>query len=64
MTPAFEMKAQPKIHKGIYSEMVIPTPEQCHGFQPLVAWACAKNYERLYKNEDGLLDKFTDYLTL
>jgi endoglycosylceramidase len=54
-TAAFEMKAQPTIHKGIYADMMIPTPEQCdQDFEPLVSWASAKNYERLYKNEDGL----------
>jgi endoglycosylceramidase len=64
MKPAFEMKPQPELHKGIYEDYLIPGPGQCGGFQSLVAWATAKNYERLYKNEDGLLDKFTDYWAL
>lgn len=60
--PAFELKAQPDIHKGIYADFKVPTTEDCSkDFEPLVSWAVAKNYENLYKNVDGLLDKFADY---
>lgn len=62
---AFELKAQPDIHKGIYADFKVPTPEQCdEDFEPLVAYASARNYGRLYNNEDGLQDKFIAFWQL